>query len=104
MEISFQIYSESSLTEPFVAQLIGQVLKGDTVLFIGNSMAIRDVDMYGKGWLNPDSSSVLSETCFNPTFLGVRVSGNRGASGIDGLLSSSVGFAVGSKKRVRFVY
>lgn len=100
MEISFQIYSESSLTEPFVAHLIGQVLKGDTALFIGNSMAIRDLDMYGKGWLKPNSGSLLLETSCYLAFLGVRVSGNRGASGIDGILSSSIGFAVGSKKRV----
>ncbi|XP_020571316.1 protein PHYLLO, chloroplastic [Phalaenopsis equestris] len=97
-EISFQIYSESSLTEPFVAHLLGEVLEGDTALFIGNSMVIRDLDMYGKGWLKPYSSSFLHERSCSLAFL--RVSGNRGASGIDGLLSSSIGFAVGSKKRV----
>ncbi|PKU61520.1 protein PHYLLO, chloroplastic isoform X1 [Dendrobium catenatum] len=100
MEISFQIYSEISLTEPYVAHLVGQVLRGDTALFIGNSMAIRDMDMYGKGWLKPNHDSVFMETSCNLAFMGLRVSGNRGASGIDGLLSSSIGFAVGSKKRV----
>ncbi|KAK8925900.1 hypothetical protein KSP39_PZI018177 [Platanthera zijinensis] len=100
MEISFQIYAKNSLTEPYVAHVVGEVLKGDSALFIGNSMPIRDLDMYGKGWIKPNTHFVSLGTSCNLPFLGVPVSGNRGASGIDGLLSSSIGFAVGSQKRV----
>ncbi|XP_058112414.1 protein PHYLLO, chloroplastic isoform X2 [Magnolia sinica] len=99
-EISFQIHSDGSLTEPHVAQVISEALSCDAALFIGNSMAIRDADMYGRGWVNSttDISSTMSN--WGLPFCGIRVAGNRGASGIDGLLSTAVGFAVGSNKRV----
>lgn len=49
-------------------------------LFIGNSMPIRDLDMYGK-------------SCNEG--MHVRIAANRGASGIDGVLSSGIGFTIG---------
>ncbi|KAG0463335.1 hypothetical protein HPP92_019404 [Vanilla planifolia] len=100
MEMSFQIYSESFLTEPYVAHVIGDVLKGDTALFVGNSMTIRDLDMYGNGWIKSFPTSIPVTSSCNMQFHFVQTSGNRGASGIDGLLSTSIGFAVGSNKRV----
>ncbi|PKA52996.1 Protein PHYLLO, chloroplastic [Apostasia shenzhenica] len=99
-EISFHIHSESLLTEPYVAHSIGDFTGVDTALFLGNSMAIRDVDMYGKGWMKPSNTSPLFLSDCNPPFKGMLVSGNRGASGIDGVLSTSIGFAVGCNKRV----
>ncbi|KAK3158306.1 hypothetical protein QOZ80_2AG0135410 [Eleusine coracana subsp. coracana] len=67
-EIMFQIHSKCSLTEPYVAHVIGDSLCDGAIMFVD--------------------------------FLGTVVAGNRGASGIDGLLSTAIGFAVGSNKRV----
>ncbi|XP_048503546.1 protein PHYLLO, chloroplastic isoform X4 [Beta vulgaris subsp. vulgaris] len=95
-ELSFQICSEYSLTEPHVAHTLSEVVTSDTALFIGNSMAIRDADMYSQGVLNCiGKSSQLALPCRS-----IHIVGNRGASGIDGLLSTAVGFSVGCKKRV----
>ncbi|KAK3154480.1 hypothetical protein QOZ80_2BG0191010 [Eleusine coracana subsp. coracana] len=103
-EIMFQIHSKCSLTEPYVAHVIGDSLCDGAIMFVGNSMVIRDLDMFGKGWLhhtakgNAKGNNVMMQHF--PEFLGTVVAGNRGASGIDGLLSTAIGFAVGSNKRV----
>ncbi|KAL8128672.1 hypothetical protein V2J09_017827 [Rumex salicifolius] len=94
-EISFQISANCSLTEPFVATAISEFLSPKTALFVGNSMAIRDMDMYCNGVVNGISEelNLLPYQC-------IMVAGNRGASGIDGVLSTAVGFAVGCKRRI----
>ncbi|KAK1268062.1 hypothetical protein QJS04_geneDACA006670 [Acorus gramineus] len=99
-EIEFQIHAENTLTEPHVAHVIMEALRNDAALFIGNSMVIRDADMYGRGNTKDtiNMSRVMSNWKVPCQFL--RVAGNRGASGIDGLLSTAVGFATGCKKRV----
>lgn len=58
-------------------------------------MAIRDMDMYCNGLVKcvGENSDLLPYQC-------IKVAGNRGASGIDGLLSTATGFAVGCKRRV----
>lgn len=103
----FQIHSKCSLTEPYVAHVIGDSLCDGAIMFVGNSMVIRDLDMFGKGWLdhttkgNVKRNNVMMQ--YFPDFLGTVVAGNRGASGIDGLLSTAIGFAVGSNKHVSYL-
>ncbi|XP_006647426.2 protein PHYLLO, chloroplastic [Oryza brachyantha] len=99
-EIMFQVHSECSLTEPYVAHVIGEALYGDAAMFVGNSMAIRDLDMFGEGWTDHSKSPNNAMMHHFPGFLGSPVAGNRGASGIDGLLSTAIGFAIGSNKHV----
>ncbi|KAM0047794.1 putative 2-succinyl-5-enolpyruvyl-6-hydroxy-3-cyclohexene-1-carboxylic-acid synthase [Helianthus debilis subsp. tardiflorus] len=100
-EISFVINSENSLTEPYVARITSEALDYGSTMFVGNSMPIRDADMYANGssvgeCISGDDTSSTSGFPFH----WIQVAGNRGASGIDGLLSTVVGFAVGHNKRV----
>jgi 2-succinyl-5-enolpyruvyl-6-hydroxy-3-cyclohexene-1-carboxylate synthase len=62
-----------------IAADVVQALPADTPLFVSSSMPIRDVDGYGGGTSEPLS-----------------VHGNRGASGIDGILSTALGVAAGA--------
>ncbi|KAM3241842.1 hypothetical protein ACQJBY_054524 [Aegilops geniculata] len=99
-EIMFHVHAEFLLTEPYVAHVIGEALYGDAAMFVGNSMVIRDLNMFGKGWLDHTTNGDNMMMHNIPDFIGATVSGNRGASGIDGLLSTAIGFAVGSNKHV----
>ncbi|KAL6978037.1 hypothetical protein U1Q18_049007, partial [Sarracenia purpurea var. burkii] len=101
-EISFIIHSEYSLTEPYVAHVIPQALYCEGAIFVGNSMPIRDADMYGCNWTEHAKNIALMVSLEVPCHW-IQVSGNRGASGIDGLLSTAVGFAVGCNKRRRAI-
>ncbi|XP_056164428.1 protein PHYLLO, chloroplastic isoform X3 [Syzygium oleosum] len=99
-ELSFQIDAEHSLTEPQVACVISKTLSPAKALFVGNSMVIRDMDMYGQSRTNftDNVTSMLLNSRLQYQL--IRIAGNRGASGIDGLLSTAVGFALGSNKQV----
>ncbi|XP_045833302.1 protein PHYLLO, chloroplastic isoform X1 [Trifolium pratense] len=99
-QIQFQITAESSLTEPYVANVTSEALSPESALFLGNSMPIRDADMYGRSW--PIHSHSVASLMLNSDIpiTSMRVAANRGASGIDGLLSTAVGFAVGCNKKV----
>ena len=70
-------------TEWHLAQWLTQNLPSDSLLFLGNSMPIRDFDAVAG---------------FFPKKNNVQVYANRGLSGIDGLLASAAGLALGSKK------
>ncbi|KAK3004036.1 hypothetical protein RJ639_019334 [Escallonia herrerae] len=98
-EISCLIGSDNSLTEPYVAHAIPEVLNCGSSIFIGNSMPIRDANMYGSNWArcSHDIPALLTSglSCH-----WIQVAGNRGASGIDGLLSTAIGFSVGCNKQV----
>ena len=74
---------EQLLTEPWIARTVTELMSSqDDSLFVSASMPVRDMDAY----------------CFFPALpaggSGI-VAANRGASGIDGILSSALGFAVG---------
>ncbi|MCG6138405.1 MAG: 2-succinyl-5-enolpyruvyl-6-hydroxy-3-cyclohexene-1-carboxylic-acid synthase [Nostoc sp. LLA-1] len=64
------------LFEGKAAWLLSQMLPPATLLFIANSMPVRDVEFFWK-----------------PNNLGVRSHFNRGANGIDGTLSTALGIA-----------
>ncbi len=70
--------SKKQLGEMEVAQIISAEIPTTSALFIGNSMPIRDMDMFSAA----DGARVP-------------VAANRGASGIDGNLATAAGFAVG---------
>jgi 2-succinyl-5-enolpyruvyl-6-hydroxy-3-cyclohexene-1-carboxylate synthase len=64
-------------SEPFEGRVFTELaglLPGGTTLYIGNSMAVRDLD-----------------TFFWSSEQRIRVMGNRGANGIDGIISSALG-------------
>ncbi|MCB1068806.1 MAG: 2-succinyl-5-enolpyruvyl-6-hydroxy-3-cyclohexene-1-carboxylic-acid synthase [Kiritimatiellae bacterium] len=67
------------LNEAVLVRELTRHIPKDHALFVGNSMPIRDLDMLGvPGW-------------------GGRPVANRGASGIDGIIATAVGYAGGSK-------
>jgi 2-succinyl-5-enolpyruvyl-6-hydroxy-3-cyclohexene-1-carboxylate synthase len=71
------------ISEPAVARLLGEVLSSDDVLFVASSMPIRDVELFlGTGGPLP------------------RVMANRGANGIDGTVSTALGVAAATGRRV----
>jgi 2-succinyl-5-enolpyruvyl-6-hydroxy-3-cyclohexene-1-carboxylate synthase len=68
----------SDANEPGVARAVTGLLRGDDTLFVASSMPVRDVEWYG-----------------DPA-MACRVLANRGANGIDGLVSTALGVAGGS--------
>lgn len=71
------------LTEPAVARMVTAAMGSGSVLFLGNSMPVRDADMHG----------VSSGG-------GAWVVANRGASGIDGNIATAAGLARGADRPV----
>ncbi|HZS75843.1 MAG TPA: 2-succinyl-5-enolpyruvyl-6-hydroxy-3-cyclohexene-1-carboxylic-acid synthase [Ktedonobacteraceae bacterium] len=70
--------------EPFEGRVfteLAELLPDGTTLYIGNSMPVRDLD-----------------TFFWSSQQRIRVLGNRGANGIDGLISSALGASAAAKK------
>ena len=81
------------MTEVHVAKVVGECLPLGHGLFIGNSMPIRDLDMFS----GPRKALESENT------LGAPVAANRGASGIDGVLSTAAGFADGLGRKCTLV-
>ncbi len=82
-----ELFSDDhAVTEISTARIISQYLPRKHGLFLGNSMPIRDFDMFA-----------------DFTYAPVCVGSNRGASGIDGTLASATGFATGHDKPVTVV-
>ncbi|MBF0511491.1 MAG: 2-succinyl-5-enolpyruvyl-6-hydroxy-3-cyclohexene-1-carboxylic-acid synthase [Candidatus Omnitrophica bacterium] len=68
------------ISEPGVARLVSRLIPKNGGLFLSNSMPIRDMASFA------DFKGPI-----------VRVNGNRGASGIDGIIASASGYARGLK-------
>ena len=73
-------------SEPKIVQLLQAHLPGEAVLFTASSMPIRVLDAF-----------------FRPIDRNLRILGNRGANGIDGLISAALGATLGLQ-RPGFVY
>lgn len=58
---------------------LANLLPDDTILYVGNSMPVRDLD-----------------TFFTHTAQRIQIMGNRGANGIDGVVSSALGASAGA--------
>jgi len=78
--------NDDTLTEGTATQALFKEIPHQSTLFVGNSMAIRDVD-----------------TFFMSTDKRIKVLANRGANGIDGVVSSSLGVAAGTGNRVTLI-
>ena len=81
--IEISLSKDGRLSEPYAARLISQMIPEGQGLFLSNSMPIRDMGNFGdfKGKV-------------------VAINGNRGASGIDGIIASAAGYARGLNKPV----
>jgi len=71
------------LFEGRVVTELQELMPPDTLLFVGNSMPIRDVD-----------------TFFSYNDRNIRIMANRGANGIDGLVSTAIGASAAGKRTV----
>ncbi len=72
-----------ALNEPSLARAISQEIPAGHGLFLGNSMPVRDMDMYGA----PQAKDIV-------------IGANRGASGIDGTMATAFGFTAGGARPV----
>ncbi|WP_077327677.1 2-succinyl-5-enolpyruvyl-6-hydroxy-3-cyclohexene-1-carboxylic-acid synthase [Virgibacillus siamensis] len=75
----YLLKQEDDLTEGSTVRIMAETIPDGGNLYVGNSMAIRDVD-----------------TFFETTSKSVHIMGNRGANGIDGMVSSGLGAAASS--------
>jgi 2-succinyl-5-enolpyruvyl-6-hydroxy-3-cyclohexene-1-carboxylate synthase len=77
-----RIASLGELSEPGVWPALARALRDGDSLFAASSMPVRDLESF-----------------LRPAPQGVRIASNRGANGIDGLVSASAGLAAGSGAR-----
>ena len=74
---------EADMFEGRVITALAGVLPDEASLYVGNSMSVRDLDLY---WPRHDGP--------------IDIYSNRGASGIDGMVSSALGVAAGTGRPV----
>lgn len=74
-------HTQQTFGEIGITRMLVRSIPENQSLVLGNSMPIRDADMYGSEHVQ-----------------GLKIAGNRGASGIDGLIATATGFAFGEKK------
>ncbi|MEI7708351.1 MAG: 2-succinyl-5-enolpyruvyl-6-hydroxy-3-cyclohexene-1-carboxylic-acid synthase [Chlorobium sp.] len=86
-EIDAETLSLQPVTEISAARLTSRLISEEQLLFISNSMPVRDMDTYA----------------FNGHHNGIRCGINRGVSGIDGILSTAAGFAEGYRKAATLI-
>lgn len=72
--------SDTQISEPTISNILSTSIPADHSLMLANSMAIREVEMFGA-----------------TGFIKRQVFANRGSSGIDGLLATAAGYQSGSK-------
>jgi 2-succinyl-5-enolpyruvyl-6-hydroxy-3-cyclohexene-1-carboxylate synthase len=84
--IATQLRAREDISEPGVFAELARILPAGATLFVANSMPVRDLDTF----LPPGESPL-------------RILGNRGANGIDGLVSTALGLAAGGLGPVVFV-
>ena len=85
-EIDLFVKSTHNISEISLARIISQTIPKEHGLFLASSMPVRDMDMYGD--------------FTQPHFY---IAANRGVSGIDGTISSALGYACGLNKPVTVV-
>jgi len=81
-EIQTELQPEKPVTDISAARMVSQLITKQQVLFVSNSMPVRDMDNYA-------ASSHAN---------GIPTAINRGVSGIDGIISTTAGFANGHQK------
>lgn len=84
--IERQIDSYECMFEGKVFSRLSNLIEDDTALFVGNSMPVRDLD-----------------TFYHTSSKSVNFFANRGASGIDGVVSSALGIAAAGARKVVLV-
>lgn len=77
------IHTEDALFEGKVFTELQEILPNQSTLFVGNSMPIRDVDSF-----------------FTTNDKSIKVMANRGANGIDGIVSTAIGVSSHNKNTV----
>jgi len=93
------IEAAEGISEMAVALAVTENLPAASGLFIGNSMPIRDIDMlsgiYRKGGGGGGGGGSGAGGVGAGAGPGAPVTANRGASGIDGVVSAAAGYAAG---------
>jgi 2-succinyl-5-enolpyruvyl-6-hydroxy-3-cyclohexene-1-carboxylate synthase len=78
-EIQTSLLPDTPVTDISAARLVSELITRQQVLFVSNSMPVRDMDNYASS--NHEG--------------GIPTAINRGVSGIDGIISTAAGFATG---------